>query len=254
MNYADIKTIDVQDGDGIRVSIYVSGCHFHCEGCHNKEAWDFCYGKKFDDSTIDYIIDLMDKDYISGLSILGGEPLEIVNQQGLVPQVKKVKEKFPNKTIWCYTGYKFEEDVLNDMYKKFDFTKDLLENIDIIVDGQFIESKKLVDLKFRGSTNQKKIDVKSSLKQGKVIELKFGDEERYLGKEDSKVFSFYEFKNKKKSENELNNESSMDIIQDNNITEEKDNIIPFKPAYKEEYIEEKISADNSFNNNQNEEL
>ena len=254
MNYADIKTIDVQDGDGIRVSIYVSGCHFHCEGCHNKEAWDFCYGKKFDDSTIDYIIDLMDKDYISGLSILGGEPLEIVNQQGLVPLVKKVKEKFPNKTIWCYTGYKFEEDVLNDMYKKFDFTKDLLENIDIMVDGQFIESKKLVDLKFRGSTNQKKIDVKSSLKQGKVIELKFGDEERYLGKEDSKVFSFYEFKNKKKSENELNNESSMDIIQDNNITEEKDNIIPFKPAYKEEYIEEKISADNSFNNNQNEEL
>ena len=249
MNYAD-----VQDGDGIRVSIYVSGCHFHCEGCHNKEAWDFCYGKKFDDSTIDYIIDLMDKDYISGLSILGGEPLEIVNQQGLVPLVKKVKEKFPNKTIWCYTGYKFEEDVLNDMYKKFDFTKDLLENIDIMVDGQFIESKKLVDLKFRGSTNQKKIDVKSSLKHGKAIELKFGDEERYLGKEDSKVFSFYEFKNKKESENGLNNEDSIDISQNNNITYEKDNIIPFKPAYKEEYIEEKISADSNINNSQNEEL
>ena len=198
MNYADIKTIDIQDGDGIRVSIYVSGCHFHCEGCHNKEAWDFCYGKKFDDSTIDYIIDLMDKDYISGLSILGGEPLEPVNQQGLVPLVKRVKEKFPDKTIWCYTGYRFEEDILNNMYKKFDYTKDLLDNIDIIVDGQFEESKKLVDLKFRGSTNQKKIDVKSSLMHEKTIQLKFGDEERYLGKDienkESKVFLYKEFK------------------------------------------------------------
>ena len=91
MNYADIKTIDVQDGTGVRVSIYVSGCHFHCKGCHNKEAWDFNYGKKFDESTIDYIIEQMNKDYIAGLSILGGEPLELVNQQGLVPLVKKVK-------------------------------------------------------------------------------------------------------------------------------------------------------------------
>ena len=148
MNYADIKTIDIQDGEGIRVSIYVSGCHFHCKGCHNKEAWDFQYGKKFEESTIEYIIDLMNHDYISGLSILGGEPLETVNQQGLVPLVKKVKEKFPNKTIWCYTGYQFENDVLNNMYKKFFYTKELLENIDFMVDGQFEEDKILVDLKF----------------------------------------------------------------------------------------------------------
>ena len=169
MNYADIKTIDVQDGTGVRVSIYVSGCHFHCKGCHNKEAWDFNYGKKFDESTIDYIIEQMNKDYIAGLSILGGEPLELVNQQGLVPLVKKVKETFPDKTIWCYTGYDFEKDVFGKMYKEYTFTKELLENIDIMVDGEFVEENKLVDLKFRGSTNQKKIDVQASLKEDKII-------------------------------------------------------------------------------------
>ena len=170
MNYADIKTIDVQDGEGIRVSIYVSGCHFHCKGCHNKEAWDFNYGKKFDDSTIDYILKLMDHDYIAGLSILGGEPLELVNQQGLLPLVKKVKEKFPDKTIWCYTGYDFQRDVYGKMYKEYPYTKELLENIDIMVDGEFQENQKLVDLRFRGSINQKKIDVKASLQYGKVVQ------------------------------------------------------------------------------------
>ena len=179
MNYADIKTVDIQDGTGIRVSIYVSGCHFHCKGCHNKEAWDFNYGKKFDETTINYIINAMDHEYISGLSILGGEPMELANQQALVGLVKKVKEIYPQKTIWCYTGYKFKEDLLEKMYKEYSYTKELLNNIDIIVDGEFIEEKKLVDLKFRGSTNQKKIDVKASLKTGRIVELKFGDEERY---------------------------------------------------------------------------
>lgn len=162
MNYADIKTVDIQDGTGIRVSIYVSGCHFHCKGCHNKEAWDFNYGKKFDETTINYIINAMDHEYISGLSILGGEPMELANQQALVGLVKKVKEIYPQKTIWCYTGYKFKEDLLEKMYKEYSYTRELLNNIDIIVDGEFIEEKKLVDLKFRGSTNQKKIDVKAS--------------------------------------------------------------------------------------------
>ena len=102
MNYADIKEVDIQDGEGVRVSLYVSGCHFHCKGCHNKEAWDFNYGKKFTEETIDRIIDLLDKDYITGLSLLGGEPLEPVNQQGLVELTNRVKEKFPNMrhTYW----------------------------------------------------------------------------------------------------------------------------------------------------------
>lgn len=182
MNYADIKTVDIQDGTGIRVSLYVSGCHFHCKGCHNQEAWDFNYGKKFDDSTIDYILELLDHSYIVGLSLLGGEPMELVNQQELQKLVKRVKEKFPNKTIWCYTGYDFENDIMNDMYGKHDFTKNMLKYIDIMVDGQFIEDKKLVDLKFRGSTNQRKIDVQKSLSEGKLVRLMFGDEERYENK------------------------------------------------------------------------
>lgn len=196
MNYADIKEVDIQDGEGVRVSLYVSGCHFRCKGCHNKEAWDFNYGKKFTDETIDRIVNLLDKSYITGLSILGGEPLEPVNQQGLVKLVKTVKEKFPNKNIWCWTGYDFEKDIFGKMYKEFSYTKELLEYIDIIVDGQFEEENKLVDLKFRGSTNQKKIDVQASIKNDSVVVLKFGDEERYTNKK-PKVIPIQEYKNKR---------------------------------------------------------
>ena len=179
MKVADIKELDIQDGEGARVSIYVSGCHFHCKGCHNPQAWNFDYGREFTEKDIDYIIDLMDNDYISGLSILGGEPLEIVNQKGLVPLVNKVKEKFPNKDIWCYTGYDFEKDVLGNMLPRFEFTKDFFKKIDIIVDGQFVEEKKLADLKFRGSYNQRKIDVQKSLETNSLVTMKFGDELRY---------------------------------------------------------------------------
>lgn len=183
MFVADIKEIDIQDGEGVRVSIYVSGCHFHCPGCHNKQAWNFDYGREFTEKDIDYIIDLMDKDYISGLSILGGEPMELINQKGLVPLVNKVKEKFPNKNIWCYTGYDFEKDVLGNMIPKFSWTKDFLKKIDVMVDGQFVEEKKLVDLKFRGSYNQRKIDVQKSLETNSLVTMKFGDESRYEGKD-----------------------------------------------------------------------
>lgn len=200
MNYADIKEIDIQDGEGARVSIYVSGCHFHCKGCHNKEAWDFNYGKKFTEEEIKYIIDLMDNDYIAGLSILGGEPLELINQKGLVPLVNKVKEKFPNKNIWCYTGYDFEKDILKNMLLKYDFTKELFNKIDILIDGQFIEEKKLTDLKFRGSYNQRKIDVQASIVANEVITMKFGDENRYEAiekkKENPKVIWITEFPKK----------------------------------------------------------
>ena len=180
MFVADIKELDVQDGEGARVSIYVSGCHFHCKGCHNMQAWDFNYGREFTNEDIDYILELMDNNYISGLSILGGEPMELVNQKGLVPLVNKVKEKFPNKNIWCYTGYDFEKDVLGDMVPKFGFTKDFLKKIDVVVDGQFIEDKKLVDLKFRGSYNQRKIDVQKSLETNSLVTMEFGDETRLM--------------------------------------------------------------------------
>lgn len=199
MNYADIKEVDIQDGEGIRVSLYVSGCHFHCKGCHNKESWDFNYGKKFTEETIDKIINLLDKDYITGLSLLGGEPLEPINQQGLIELTARVKEKFPNKTIWCWTGYDFERDVFGKMYKEHQYTRELLKNIDIIVDGQFEEENKLVNLKFRGSTNQKKIDVQESIKNNSVVRLAFGDESRYE-KKTPKIIPIEEYRSKSDKE------------------------------------------------------
>ena len=249
MNYADIKTVDVQDGTGVRVSIYVSGCHFHCKGCHNKEAWDFNYGKKFDENTIDYIIDLLKPSYIAGLSILGGEPLELVNQQGLLPLVKKVKEVYPDKTIWCYTGYDFEKDVYGKMYKEYSYTKELLEGIDIMVDGEFVEEKKLVDLKFRGSTNQKKIDVQASLRTGSVVRLKFGDESRYEKEEtkNPKIIFFKEFKDENEKQEEIaGNESSIPVA-----SQEDSNIISITPAFEIKETEERIAAEGINNKDDN---
>lgn len=169
MNYADIKKIDVANGEGVRVSVFVSGCNHHCKGCFNQCAWDFNYGKKFTEKEEQQIIDYMNHDYISGLSLLGGEPLEPRNQEGLLPLVKKVKEKFPNKDIWCYTGFDFEKDVVEKMAKNNETTRELLKYIDIIVDGKFEEDKKDLKLQFRGSSNQKIVDVKKSLQTGKIV-------------------------------------------------------------------------------------
>ena len=169
MNYADIKKIDVANGKGVRVSVFVSGCNHHCKGCFNQCAWDFNYGKKFTEKEEQQIIDYMNHDYISGLSLLGGEPLEPRNQEGLLPLVKKVKEKFPNKDIWCYTGFDFEKDVVEKMAKNNETTRELLKYIDIIVDGKFEEDKKDLKLQFRGSSNQKIVDVKKSLQTGQIV-------------------------------------------------------------------------------------
>lgn len=169
MNYADIKKIDVANGEGVRVSVFVSGCNHHCKGCFNQCAWDFNYGKKFTEKEEQQIIDYMNHDYISGLSLLGGEPLEPRNQEGLLPLVKKVKEKFPNKNIWCYTGFDFEKDVVGKMAKDNETTRELLKYIDVIVDGKFEEDKRDLKLQFRGSSNQKIVDVKKSLQTGQIV-------------------------------------------------------------------------------------
>lgn len=169
MNYADIKKIDVANGEGVRVSVFVSGCNHHCKGCFNQCAWDFNYGKEFSEKEEQQIIDYMNHDYISGLSLLGGEPLEPRNQEGLLPLVKKVKEKFPDKNIWCYTGFDFEKDVVGKMAKNNETTRELLKYIDIIVDGKFEEDKKDLKLQFRGSSNQKIVDVKKSLQTGQIV-------------------------------------------------------------------------------------
>ena len=162
MNYADIKRIDVANGEGVRVSVFVSGCNHHCKGCFNECAWDFNYGNKFTEKQEEEVLQDLDHDYISGLTLLGGEPLEPANQEGLLPLVKKAKEKFPDKKIWCYTGFDFEKDVVGKMAKQSDTTKELLKYIDVVVDGKFEEDKKDLKLKFRGSSNQRILDVKES--------------------------------------------------------------------------------------------
>lgn len=172
MNYADIKRIDVANGEGVRVSVFVSGCNHHCKGCFNECAWDFNYGNKFTEKQEEEVINDLNHDYISGLTLLGGEPLEPVNQAGLLPLVKKVKEKFPNKKIWCYTGFDFEKDVVGKMAKQSETTKELLKYIDVMVDGKFDEDKKDLSLRFRGSSNQRILDVQESLKEHKPVEFK----------------------------------------------------------------------------------
>ncbi len=172
MNYADIKRVDVANGEGVRVSVFVSGCNHHCKGCFNECAWDFNYGDKFTEKQEEEVLKDLDHDYISGLTLLGGEPLEPTNQEGLLPLVKKAKEKFPDKKIWCYTGFDFEKDVVGKMAKQSDTTKELLKYIDVIVDGKFEEDKKDLKLKFRGSSNQRILDVQESLKENKPVEYK----------------------------------------------------------------------------------
>ena len=169
MYYADIKKADVANGLGVRVSVFVSGCTHHCKNCFNEEAWDFHYGNEFTQKEIDKVIELMDHSYVAGLSLLGGEPFEHINQQGLLPLVKIVKEKFPDKNIWCYSGYTFENDIIDIMCKEWKETPEFLSYIDVLVDGKFEEDKKDLSLRFRGSSNQRIIDVKKSLKENKTV-------------------------------------------------------------------------------------
>ncbi len=134
MNYATIKKYDVANGPGVRVSLFVSGCSHHCQGCFNKEAWDFNYGNEFTEKEENEVMEALKPDYIKGLSLLGGEPLEPKNQEGLLPVVKKAKELYPDKPIWCYTGYLFDKQVLGDMSKNNKTTNELLKYLDYVVD------------------------------------------------------------------------------------------------------------------------
>ena len=165
MKYATIKKHDIANGSGVRVSIFVSGCNHHCKGCFNEEAWDFNYGKCFTDETIDEIIEALKPDYINGLSLLGGEPFELINQQGILPLIKKVKEIYPNKTIWAYSGFTYEEL----LKMKYEETKEILNLIDVLVDGKFDIDLKDPFLYFRGSSNQRIIDMNETRKNKKIV-------------------------------------------------------------------------------------
>lgn len=169
MNYGLIKKNDIANGAGVRVSLFVSGCTHHCKGCFNEETWDFNYGKKYTEDTQQEILKALNFKHIAGLTLIGGEPMEPLNQQVLVELVREVKEKFPNKNIWCYTGYDFEKDLFSEGRARCSVTDELLKNIDVLVDGKFEIDKKNISLKFRGSENQRIILVQESLKNNKTI-------------------------------------------------------------------------------------
>ena len=169
MNYATIKPVDIANGPGERVSLFVSGCTHRCKGCFNEEAWDFQFGKPFTEEVQKQLLSSLDHDYIEGLTLLGGEPMEPSNQESLLPFIKAVREHLPGKTIWCFTGYDFEKDILGKMMKTSAVTRELIPLFDVMVDGKFVAEKKNLSLKFRGSENQRVLNVKKSLEEGRGV-------------------------------------------------------------------------------------
>ena len=169
MNYGNIKECDIADGPGVRVTLFVSGCRHHCKGCFNSETWNFQYGVPFTEETQDKILKLLEPGYIQGFTLLGGEPFEPENQAVLVHLLKKIRETYPQKDIWCFTGFLFDKDIIENMCKKWKETNELLSYIDVLVDGRFVEELKNLNLKFKGSENQRTILVNESLKSGNVI-------------------------------------------------------------------------------------
>ena len=168
MNYSLIRACDIANGPGVRVSLFVSGCTHHCPGCFQPETWDFDYGRLFSREAQQRIVSLLEPDYIDGLTLLGGEPLEPHNQRGLLPFIEAIKDLFPNKTIWAYTGYILEE-LLSRTGTDGVITESLLSQIDVLVDGPFVEEKKDLRLKFCGSSNQRLIDLKKTKAAGKIV-------------------------------------------------------------------------------------
>ena len=167
MNYAAIKKTDVANGPGVRVSLFVSGCTHGCKGCFNKEAWDFHYGSPYTPETEEEILKLLEPAYIRGLSVLGGEPFEEQNRLPVLNLMKRAKECYPHKDIWCYTGYDYEKDLLVWIAQGRQEVEEMLTFIDVLVDGEFVEEKKNLRLPFRGSENQRLIDVQATIRSGK---------------------------------------------------------------------------------------
>lgn len=169
MNYGEIKHNDIANGEGVRTSLFVSGCRHHCHNCFNQDTWDFSYGKLFTEKTMEEIFKSCEPNWINGLSLLGGEPFEPENQKVLLPFLIMFKEKFPDKTIWCYSGFTFEEITGKIKSRAYtDISCEMLGLIDVLVDGRFIDEKKDISLVFRGSSNQRVIDVKKSFEKKAV--------------------------------------------------------------------------------------
>lgn len=168
MNYAKINKNDIANGTGVRVTLFVSGCTHHCPGCFNQEAWDFDYGKPFTVDTENELLEALSPSYIKGLTLLGGEPMEPQNQRVLVEFLTKVKETHPQKTVWCYSGYTIEE-LTGNSRARCEVTDRMLNFIDVLVDGRFVEKLKDISLRFRGSSNQRLIDLKATLRLGEIV-------------------------------------------------------------------------------------
>ena len=166
MNYATIKNCDIANGPGVRVSLFVSGCTHRCPGCFNEVAWDFNYGEPFTQETIDSILEMLKPSYIRGLTLLGGEPFEPENQGAIVELLRQVKKVYPDKSIWAFSGYLFDRDILSG---RLGDTSEYLSYLDVLVDGPFVMAKKNLSLRFRGSENQRLIDVPASLASGEIV-------------------------------------------------------------------------------------
>ena len=169
MNYGNIKTYDIADGEGVRVTLFVSGCTNHCEGCFQKQTWDFDYGEPYTEKAEKVIFDFLRQPCSDGLTLLGGEPMEPENQKELVGLCRRVKAAFPEQTIWCYTGFVYEKDLLPGQRRHTDVTEELLSLIDVLVDGPFISEKRNLALSFRGSENQRVLDLKATRRSGEPV-------------------------------------------------------------------------------------
>ena len=169
MNYATIKPRDIANGPGVRVSLFVSGCTHRCPGCFNREAWDFDYGQPFGQDTIDELLEHLAPDYVQGLTLLGGEPFEPQNQPAIVELLRQIRAKYPKKSIWAFSGYLFDRDILPGRLGDPGITREYLSYLDVLVDGPFIQSRKNLTLRFRGSDNQRLINVPASLEKGEVV-------------------------------------------------------------------------------------
>lgn len=169
MNYGEIKNCDIANGIGVRVSLFVSGCTNHCEGCFQPQTWDFDYGQPFTYETEQSLMEMLSPDYINGLTLLGGDPMEPKNQQALLPFVRRLKAKLPTKTVWAYSGFTYEELKTEGSYPRCEATDELLELIDVLVDGRFVEELKDICLRFRGSSNQRIIDMNKTRQSGVIV-------------------------------------------------------------------------------------
>ena len=169
MNYATIKSRDIANGPGVRVSLFVSGCTHRCPGCFNEEAWDFDFGQPFTQEVIDRILEDLSPSFVRGLTLLGGEPFDPRNQGAIVELLRQIKAKYPEKSIWAFSGYLFDRDILPGKLGDPAITREYLSYLDVLVDGPFVQAKKNLTLRFRGSENQRLIDVPASLESGTIV-------------------------------------------------------------------------------------